>query len=350
MDQDALTIALGGLAREIGEPCFHHRLLELVGNLLPHEMGWIVRYRPGCDPDVLHTKAIDAALVEYYLQTKPAAGDPYLCSWRGNSLPRVETLDAALPQAIDRNFYAFDFKKRAEFTDELALFLPVPGTACISLFLERRERMFASDELDRLRRVFPAMLDFHHAHIRSLFGRLSMAIADCHSIEDSAVVVLDRAGRSVFTTPGWKKLGERDRWVGKLAQASSRADISEMVLQAPSFLRSLALDEANPVAPGGVVLYVAGASDEADGSSVRAARDVADQLTPRERDIMLLTLDGLSTGAIAQQLNIAKGSIKNCRLRMYRKLGVSSERAMISAMMPFTRQLRARLEDERSAR
>jgi len=69
------------------------------------------------------------------------------------------------------------------------------------------------------------------------------------------------------------------------------------------------------------------------------------RLTPRERDILLLTLDGLSTGAIAQRLNIAKGSIKNCRLRIYRKLGVTSEREMISTMMPFARELRDLLSD-----
>ncbi|PWK66412.1 regulatory LuxR family protein [Aminobacter sp. AP02] len=345
MDPDALTIALGGLAREIGEPNFHLRLLEIVGQLLPHEMGWIVRYRAGSEPDVLHTKAIDAKLVEYYLQTKPSAGDPYLCSWRGNSVPRIETLDVALPQAIDRHFYADDFKKRAEFTDELALFLPMPGASCISLFLERREQMFASRELDQAKRLFPAMLDFHHAHIKSLFSKLSMALTDCHSIEESAVTVLDRSGRAVFSTPGWRKfelMDERNR----LPEASAPvADVSELIARASGPLRMLPLDDLNPVAPGGLVVYVAEADQPGNDSGIRAAEAVAKQLTPRERDIMLLTLEGMSTGAIAQTLSIAKGSIKNCRLRMYRKLGVSSERAMISAVMPFTKQLKASLKD-----
>ncbi len=347
MDPDALTIALGGLAREIGEPNFHRRLLEIVGQLLPHEMAWIVRYRAGSEPDVLHTKAIDAKLVEYYLQTKPSSGDPYLCSWRGNSAARVETLDVALPQAIDRHFYADDFKKRAEFTDELALFLPVPGASCISLFLERREQMFANSELEQIRRLFPAMLDFHHAHIKSLFGKLSMALTDCHSIDESAVTVLDRSGRAVFSTPGWRKFEAADARNRLSGTSASIVEISDLIGRASGRLRMLPLDDLNPVAPGGLVVYVAQSDQPIDDNSARAAEMVVDKLTPRERDIMLLTLEGFSTGAIAQTLSIAKGSIKNCRLRMYRKLGVSSERAMVSAVMPFTSQLKASLKDGR---
>lgn len=346
MDPDALTIALAGLAREIGEPNFYLRLLDVVGSLLSHEMGWIVRYRAGSEPDVLYTKAIDAKLVEYYLQTKPSAGDPYLCSWRGNSLARVETMDAALPQAIDRRFYTEDFKKRAEFTDELALFLPVPGASCISLFLERRERVFTDTDLEHIRRLFPAMLDFHHAHIRSLLGRLSMALTDCHSIEDCAVTVLDRVGKPVFSTPGWHQFEAREKQVRSLMEVASVTDVSEIVSRVSVPLRLLPLDDMNPVAPGGMVVYVAEANGAGEATNARAAAGLIDKLTPRERDIMLLTLEGLSTGAIAQQLNIAKGSIKNCRLRMYRKLGVSSERAMISTVMPFTTQLKASLREE----
>lgn len=345
MDQDSLTIAMGNLAREIGEPDFHQRLLEVMGHVLPHEMGWIVSYRPDSDPDVLHTLDIDTDLIDYYLQTKPAAADPYLCSWRGNGFARVETLREALPQAIDRNFYALDFKRRADFADEIALFLPVPGTSCISVFLERRDRPFSGEEIGRLQRLFPAMLDFHHAHMRSLFGKFSMAFADGASIDNSTVLVLDRLGKPVFSTRGWRNLRERDQWAGLFRQASSAADISEIAPYASSALRTISLDATSPLAPGGMILYVAGGNPVSEEDRSQAAEKIFDRLTPRERDIMLLTLEGLSTGAIAQRLNIAKGSIKNCRLRIYRKLGVTSERALIAAVMPFTGQLRERLSE-----
>lgn len=347
MDHDSLTIAMGSLAREIGEPGFHQRLLEVVGHVLPHEMSWIVSYSADSDPDVLHTLDIDNDLIDYYLQTKPAAADPYLCSWRSKTFARVETFKEALPQAINRNFYALDFKRRADFSDEIALFLPVPGTACVSLFLERRERSFDPDEIERLQRLFPAMLDFHHAHMRTLFGKFSMAFADGPSTDDSAVVVLDRFGKPVFATRGWRNLRERDRWTGLFSQASSAAEVKEIAPYASSALQTMPLDRNSPIAPGGVILYLAktNAANFSEEEQSHAAEKFFGQLTPRERDVMLLTLDGLSTGMIAQRLNIAKGSIKNCRLRIYRKLGVNSERAMISGVMPFIRPLRERLRE-----
>lgn len=347
MDQDSLTIAMGNLAREIGEPGFHQRFLDVIGHILPHEMGWIVSYRPESDPDVLHTLDIDSDLVEYYLQTKPAAADPYLCSWRGNTLARVETLRQALPQAIDRNFYAMDFKRRADFVDEIALFLPVPGAACVSVFLERRDRPFGGEEIERLQRLFPSMLDFHRAHMRSLFDKFSMDFVDSASFDDSAVVVLDRNGKPVFTTRGWRNLRERAQWAGHFTQATSAADVSEIAPYASPALRTIHLDATSPLAPGGVILYVPNSNGAAISEDRRsqAAEKIFERLTPRERDIMLLTLEGLSTGIIAQRLNIAKGSIKNCRLRIYRKLGVTSEREMLSAVMPFTCQLRERLTE-----
>lgn len=345
MDQDELTIAMGNLAGEIGEPGFHQRLLDLMGQVLPHEMGWIVSYRPDADPDVLHTLDIDDELVDYYLQARPRSADPYLCSWRGNAFARVETLQQALPQATDRNFYALDFKRRANLTDEVALFLPVPGTSCISVFLGRRERPFTGDEIGRLQALFPAMLNFHHAHMRALFGRFCMDFADGGSIADSAVVVLDRFGKPVLGTRGWRQLRDRERWSRLFTQGSSAAEVTELAAHASSSLRSLTLDAANPVAPGGAILYLANPHSASDEDRRRAAEEMFARLTPRERDILLLTLDGLSTGVIAQRLNIAKGSIKNCRLRIYRKLGVSSERAMISTVMPFAGQLRGLLSD-----
>lgn len=189
------------------------------------------------------------------------------------------------------------------------------------------------------------MLNFHHAHMRALFGRFCMDFADGGSVAESAVVVLDRFGKPVLGTRGWRQLRDRERWSRLFNQGSSAAEVSELAAHASASLRSIPLDAANPVAPGGAILYLPNAGSASDEDHLRAAAEMFGRLTPRERDILLLTLDGLSTGAIAQRLNIAKGSIKNCRLRIYRKLGVTSEREMISTMMPFARELRDLLSD-----
>jgi DNA-binding CsgD family transcriptional regulator len=81
----------------------------------------------------------------------------------------------------------------------------------------------------------------------------------------------------------------------------------------------------------------AGRSDEPNRSEGLLSR--AESLSPREREILMLALNGRSTGEIAQRLVLTKGYIKNCRQRMYRKLGVSSERAMLTMIAPVAHRL-----------
>lgn len=50
------------------------------------------------------------------------------------------------------------------------------------------------------------------------------------------------------------------------------------------------------------------------------------ELTPREREIVRLSLAGLSNADIAEELGIEIGSVKNHRGRLYKKLGIANER------------------------
>jgi DNA-binding CsgD family transcriptional regulator len=52
------------------------------------------------------------------------------------------------------------------------------------------------------------------------------------------------------------------------------------------------------------------------------------QLTPRERDIVSLILQGHPTVSIARHLGLARGTVKNHRRRLYRKLDITSEREL----------------------
>ncbi|NVN09892.1 helix-turn-helix transcriptional regulator [Nguyenibacter vanlangensis] len=60
--------------------------------------------------------------------------------------------------------------------------------------------------------------------------------------------------------------------------------------------------------------------------------DLATRLTPREQDLIALIMRGRNTGEIAQALQISKGTVKNYRLRLYRKANVTSERALVSTL------------------
>ena len=304
--------------------------MDMAGSVLSHDSGWIVRYDGVSSPDVLYTKGISDSIVQYYLEARPQVGDPYLCSWRGNINARIETLADALPMAVDRDFYDRDFMQRAEFTDELVVYLPSFGRSCLSLFFERRDGRFGERELKKLQSLFPAMLGLHDAHIRMVFSDLTAA---CVSNKENAFVLSDRTGAPIFSTAGWRHAEER---MPKLRLAThckttcgcDTCDLSEMGL------RSVPLDNGHSIAPGGSLIYLADPAEADSQCDEVEAMRILDKLTPRERDILLLTLEGYSTGAIAQQLSLAKGYIKNCRLRMYKKFNVGSERKMISMLSP----------------
>jgi DNA-binding CsgD family transcriptional regulator len=89
------------------------------------------------------------------------------------------------------------------------------------------------------------------------------------------------------------------------------------------------LESDFPLAPGGRIYVI-----EQVGLPPERLRpgDVLNRhgtgLTPRERDIVQLILEGHPTAAIAGRLGIGRGTIKNHRKRIYDKLDITSEREL----------------------
>jgi DNA-binding CsgD family transcriptional regulator len=58
-------------------------------------------------------------------------------------------------------------------------------------------------------------------------------------------------------------------------------------------------------------------------------------LSAQERKVLILTMEGLPNRTIAAHLNLAFGTVKNYKRRLYRKLRVSSERALVHMVAEF---------------
>lgn len=313
------------VASSLGDRTFHHHLLDLVGEAIPHESGWVVRYDPISPPHILHTKRVPREVVRDYLDSKCAAEDPYLHSWRRNADPRIETLTDSLSAHYTK------FKNRAAISDELVFYLPSEGRACLSLFLERHTGRFRASDLQRATSLFPAVLALHEAHIKLVMAQI-VAKAGFGSASELAILIADRNRSPVYASSAWQYMQSFAPDLSLDAKDFSR--VGGMTL------RVIPLDDWNPIAPSGFLLFFPDqAFVEAKIGEARAS-EIIDRCTPRERNILLLTLEGYSTGAIAQTLGLTKGYIKNCRLRVYRKLSVNSERQMIAALAPFRKQLR----------
>lgn len=59
------------------------------------------------------------------------------------------------------------------------------------------------------------------------------------------------------------------------------------------------------------------------------------RLSTQERKLLELTIKGLANRSIACRLNLALGTVKNYKRRLYRKLGVSAERAVVRMVADF---------------
>jgi DNA-binding CsgD family transcriptional regulator len=59
------------------------------------------------------------------------------------------------------------------------------------------------------------------------------------------------------------------------------------------------------------------------------------RLSPRERELFQMALQGSDTRRIARQLGLSVGTIKNYKRRLYAKLGINCEREIVSLLMNF---------------
>lgn len=66
---------------------------------------------------------------------------------------------------------------------------------------------------------------------------------------------------------------------------------------------------------------------------------MAAQLSDREQEVVLLTLQGHPVIEIARKLNLSRGTVKNYRLAIYRKLDITTEREFFDEYMAALRAI-----------
>lgn len=319
--------ATGDVAARIGRPDFHRRMLGLLASLIPNQAAWIIAYAPGVLPNVLHTNDVASSATTDYHSTFRCF-DPFWHLWRRQTQAPAVTL-STLDSSIKPDEYTRIFQKKHEFSDELGLLLPVQNNACVMLFLQKGENLFTREELRLAHLVQPLFNGLHRAHVAQTLRRFSSSDAHEDSGSTCGSLVLDRHGNRLYGNPVWQ---EAETVYGpvllqaiyKLLRTSGRTCHTE---PEQFVLRLVPLPEDCMLAPGGRLLVLSPVHSPAISDDLPHK---ALNLTPRERDLLHLILQGRCTGEIAQHLGISKGTVKNHRLRLYRKAGVTSERALIT--------------------
>ena len=329
--------ALGEAAGHIGTAGFHPSLLRLLAGLVPCDSQSLMLYSRYASPEYLINVGMPNHVVEFYLSGYYRF-DPFHRYWSARGRGGVVSLKEAASAELTNSEYFTVFLPKFRITDDVGLFFPVAGGSALTPTLERSRGRFSRAELDRLRRVYPAIAGLHRAHVSRLFLSLAGSAGAPTSPETPrAVLVVDKDDRRVFASRGWREAeAERSDLAPALAVLEADGGL-EAELAAGGALHVEALDADFPLAPRGrMYVLEAGAPGPVGLDYEQAvARFLPDELTPREREIVRYILAGYSSEAIAKALGIGRGTVKNHRARLYYKLDITTERELFSLFLDF---------------
>lgn len=311
--------AIGEAAQNIGSEDFNLVLLDILKSIEPVQKTVVARYSQHAPSDITYTEGTPLDTVELFRREFYDL-DPFYAWWRSSGKPGVISLTDAM-STIEDDSYAKVYLKHAEISDEIGIFLPIVGGETTALFVERSTGQFSASVLENFRAVFPALSGLFLAHV----GRVYEQIEGRHAVAKPTVFV-DTEGQPTWIGSVWTKLDYElvEPFIHTIRRPGSYFIDEERVLVAENVAPDF------PIAPRGLMLVltdrgripISGPAGPLDNISL------SPDLTKREQDVVALILTGYSSKEIAEKLSISHGTVKNYRLRIYQKLGVSSEREL----------------------
>jgi DNA-binding CsgD family transcriptional regulator len=321
--------AIGAASATIGSETFYDRLLEVLGALVEADLASLVRYSSFGAPDLIIPRDIRAEVAAPY-SSGLYAFDPFHHYWRETAQPAVKSLRELAAVDLWKSRYALEFLRAARISDEIAVFLPPIGGASPTLIIDRANGRFTAAELARVERVFPFLAGLHNAHLKAIISRGMIA----HAAE-KPLRLIDRSGKELAANLAWKKLtAEPGSGLIEALADFGRPGATQTSLPDGRLLIRSPLAADFGAAPGGLCDQVE--MPAASGLSSSPDSWLA-PLTPRERQIVSLTLEGHPIASIAKRLGVRPGTVKNHRLRLYQKLDITTERELFLTHMQHLR-------------
>lgn len=318
----------GEASLTLGTGRFQEALIDLYGCLVDHSARWIIRFSDIALPEVMYTRNVPASLVDHYSRSCSNV-DPFAAHWRLYKEAGVYALSQfkEAPGPVDPRIYSRVFASVANVSDELGLFLSTVGQSSAGFFLERETGEFSADEIERVKAAFPIFDGLYRAHIGRIFDRMRYNGGAAEEFDTRPLLVQDRHGIEIYATPAWQAAASQDPEI----QTAIRGVRFDKPLVLRNFIVNFErLDKYFPLAPHGVVLTLVRQSQNPDERAAARARiELIGSLTAREKDVFNLILAGGSTSAISKTLCLTKETVKNYKLKIYKKAKTSSERVLI---------------------
>lgn len=327
---DIATLAARAIDR-LGTGAFYDALLDILGSAAPHDLAALVRYSRAAPPDLIIPRVEPTpAMMTYY--SHYFTFDPFYVHWKNGGETGVYRL-RALSEGIGRSRYAREFLTAMAIHDEIAVFLPPIGDAAPTLILDRAKGVFSAQELARVRRLFPLLAALHRRHL-SIFVTAGVDPGNSPIGPERPLRFVDSHGLEVFATRAWQALAADPGVAGPVQSLAARGPCT-IRLSGQMALRRTQLPPDFGPAPGGFCDEIA--PDPSPAGDLHAAQGLpaamAAALSERERAVVLLTLQGHPVIEIARKLGLSRGTIKNYRLAIYRKLDITTERELFGEYM-----------------
>lgn len=278
-------------------------------------------------------------------------GDVNLHAALAQSARPVGSLSAATGADLARSRRWRELFRPLGLGDELRASLVADGACwgCLSLYREGSSPRFAPAEAESLAAFVAALA---RAMRQALFAHLAMP----HAPEPAGVVVLDQEAGQWSATPG------AQRWLRGLSRADgpSGDNGAPQALPAPvhalaARLRAIERDGAGcHPAPAirarttdGVWLALRAERLVDAGTAGKVAITVAPAgaaqivplllqgrgLTPRERELVARVLRGISTKAIAREMDISPNTVQDHLKAVFAKTGLRSRRELVARLL-----------------
>jgi DNA-binding CsgD family transcriptional regulator len=317
-----LCEGIAGAAVRMGEPAFHRALLDAWRSLVEGESGQVMYFDRNDLPrylDVFETTPD----VRHLYESGFSRWCPFYQYWHDAAQPGVRAIAELKRPDVDYGEYFSVFYPKTGMVDEVGILLPVTGDTAIGVFLER-STAFKPDEIERLRNTWKPFSELHRAHVRLLAERTMRRHAQTDT--NVPVAIFDRHGREVTGNESWRALvAPNRRWMPAVRMALN-GEACEAALEDSATLIVSELPARFVLAPGGRLCAVLPSAGQGDADGLGGF--LAGRLTPRERDIVGLVLQGHPVAAIAARLQLSENTIKSHRKRLFAKLDITTEREL----------------------
>lgn len=305
---------------QLGSNEFYPTLLGLGSQITDARSAQVIYFKPSGPPDylhVLHTPKITRQLYqEHYFDHCPMGHH-----WQNHRSASVVPLREARQPDTDYDEYFNVFCRSNAVRDDVGMFLPIGDEHAVGLFFEQ-DQNFETWTIQRLKRLLPTVLRLHKTHIRmsinALLAEFRLRPSECKVtlLGKDGVPILCSDGDGGFSPPGHGQ--------------ASRVDQSSFVGASAHTIGPL--PPLFPLAPGGFLqVEQLNTNPEQMCSRLEKARSVI--LTQRERDVLALIFGNHSVKAIASHLALSVNTVKSHRRRLFKHLGVHSERELFSLLI-----------------